>query len=160
MEINENIDDLDDRSKRFLRKMTSLRAISYQQIIQLTKFIEEKTPFSTQHVVKGAEFDNVLVVLGRGWNQYNWNQMLEFMENGYSDNKKDSFEKNRNLFYVACSRAKHPIKRISKDCCWHCMWSSPSNTLSNTYTTSFIQCYHVCMRENCNKEWPQCYFLV
>jgi DNA helicase-2/ATP-dependent DNA helicase PcrA len=104
-----NIDDLDDRSKRFLRKMTSLRAISYQQVIQLTKYIEEKTPFSTKHGVKGAEFDNVLVVLGRGWNQYNWNQMLEFMENGYPDNKKDSFERNRNLFYVACSRAKHNL---------------------------------------------------
>lgn len=104
-----NIDDLDDRSKRFLRKMTSLRAISYQQVIQLTRFIEEKTPFSTKHGVKGAEFDNVLVVLGRGWNQYNWNQMLEFMENGYPDNKKDSFERNRNLFYVACSRAKHNL---------------------------------------------------
>jgi len=104
-----NIDDLDDRSKRFLRKMTSLRAISYQQVIQLTRFIEEKTPFSTKHGVKGAEFDNVLVVLGRGWNQYNWNQMLEFMENGYPENKKDSFERNRNLFYVACSRAKHNL---------------------------------------------------
>jgi DNA helicase-2/ATP-dependent DNA helicase PcrA len=104
-----NIDDLDDRSKRFLRKVTSLRAISYQQVIQLTKFIEERTPFSTKHGVKGAEFDNVLVVLGRGWNQYNWNQMLEFMENGYPDDKKDSFERNRNLFYVACSRAKHNL---------------------------------------------------
>ena len=107
--LGENIDDLDDRSKRFLRKMTSLRAISYQQVIQLTKFIEEKTPFSTKHGVKGAEFDNVLVVLGRGWNQYNWNQMLEFMDVGYPESKKDSFERNRNLFYVACSRAKHNL---------------------------------------------------
>jgi DNA helicase-2/ATP-dependent DNA helicase PcrA len=105
----EDIDDLDDKSKRFFRKITSLRAIPYLQVIQLSKFIEEKTPFSTKHGVKGAEFDNVLVVLGRGWNQYNWNQLLEFMENGYPDNKKDSFERNRNLFYVACSRAKHNL---------------------------------------------------
>ncbi len=48
-------------------------------------------------------------MLWRGWNQYNWNQMLEFMENGYPNNKKDSFERNRNLFYVACSRAKHNL---------------------------------------------------
>ena len=48
-------------------------------------------------------------MLGRGWNQYNWNQLFEFMENGYPDNKKDSFERNRNLFYVACSRAKHNL---------------------------------------------------
>ncbi len=104
-----NIDDLDDRDRRFLRKIDSIRVISYQQVIQLTKFIEEKTPFSTKHGVKGAEFDNVLVVLGRGWNQYNWNQMLEYMENGFPENKKDTFERNRNLFYVACSRAKHNL---------------------------------------------------
>lgn len=102
----ENVDDLDDQSRRFLNKIASLREISYQQVVQLARFIEEKTPFSTKHGVKGAEFDNVLVVLGRGWNQYNWNQMLEFMENGYPNNKKDAFERNRNLFYVACSRAK------------------------------------------------------
>lgn len=35
--------------------------------------------------------------------------MLEFMESGYPDNKKDAFERNRNLFYVACSRAKNNL---------------------------------------------------
>jgi len=105
----EVFEDLEDRDKSFLSKVTSLKSVSYQQVIQLAKFIDDKTPFSTKHGVKGAEFDNVLVVLGRGWNQYNWNQMLEFMENGYPDNKKDTFERNRNLFYVACSRAKHNL---------------------------------------------------
>jgi DNA helicase-2/ATP-dependent DNA helicase PcrA len=105
-EVNE---DLEDRDRLFLTKITSLKRVSYRQVIQLAKFIDDKTPFSTKHGVKGAEFDNVLVVLGRGWNQYNWNQMLEFMENGYPDNKKDTFERNRNLFYVACSRAKHNL---------------------------------------------------
>jgi DNA helicase-2/ATP-dependent DNA helicase PcrA len=104
--IGEAIEDLEDRDKSFVSKLTSLKSISYRQVIQLAKFINDKTPFSTKHGVKGAEFDNVLVVLGRGWNKYNWNQMLEFMENGYPDNKKDTFERNRNLFYVACSRAK------------------------------------------------------
>ncbi len=89
--------------------MASLREIRYQQVIQLTKFIEDKTPFSTKHGVKGAEFDNVLVVLGRGWNHYNWNQMLEWMEDGYIEDKQETFERNRNLFYVSCSRAKHNL---------------------------------------------------
>jgi DNA helicase-2/ATP-dependent DNA helicase PcrA len=101
--------NLEDRDRRFLTKVSSLKKVSYRQIIQLAKFIDAKTPFSTKHGVKGAEFDNVLVVLGRGWNQYNWNQMLEFMEKGYPTNKQGTFERNRNLFYVACSRAKHNL---------------------------------------------------
>jgi DNA helicase-2/ATP-dependent DNA helicase PcrA len=107
--LGEVVEDLEDRDRKFLTKITSLKRVSYRQVIQLAKFIDDKTPFSTKHGVKGAEFDNVLVVLGRGWNQYNWNQMLEFMESGYPDNKKDTFERNRNLFYVACSRAKHNL---------------------------------------------------
>ncbi|MFT5297486.1 MAG: DNA helicase-2/ATP-dependent DNA helicase PcrA [Colwellia sp.] len=107
--LGEVVEDLEDRDSKFLTKITSLKRVSYRQVIQLAKFIDDKTPFSTKHGVKGAEFDNVLVVLGRGWNQYNWNQMLEFMESGYPDNKKDTFERNRNLFYVACSRAKHNL---------------------------------------------------
>jgi DNA helicase-2/ATP-dependent DNA helicase PcrA len=110
--LGEVVEDLEDRDSKFLTKITSLKRVSYRQVIQLAKFIDDKTPFSTKHGVKGAEFDNVLVVLGRGWNQYNWNQMLEFMESGYPDNKKDTFERNRNLFYVACSRAKHNLTSL------------------------------------------------
>lgn len=60
--------------------------------------------------MKGAEFENVLVVCGRGWNQYNWNQMLEWSNTAVPDEKIDTFERNRNLFYVACSR---PKKRLA-----------------------------------------------
>lgn len=30
-----------------------------------------------KHGVKDAEFENVLVVVGRGWNKYNFGKMLE-----------------------------------------------------------------------------------
>jgi len=59
--------------------------------------------------VKGAEFENVLVVAGRGWNLYDFNQMLEFMGGKISPDKQSSFERNRNLFYVACSRPKQRL---------------------------------------------------
>ena len=75
-------------------------------MIALASFIDDKTPFSTKHGVKGAEFENVLVVCGRGWNNYNWSQFLEWANNGVPKGKEDSFERNRNLFYVACSRSK------------------------------------------------------
>ncbi|EHQ06507.1 UvrD-helicase domain-containing protein [Leptonema illini] len=102
-------DSHSEEEKRFLEKIRSIRTVKYREVINLHEYIDEKTPFSTKHGVKGAEFDNVLVVFGRGWNQYNWNQMLEWMSDGYPADKRETFERNRNLFYVSCSRAKHNL---------------------------------------------------
>jgi DNA helicase II / ATP-dependent DNA helicase PcrA len=100
-----------DSSDR-LQRIHSLKEIPYQEIISLTQFLNNHTLYSTKHGVKGAEFENVLVILGRGWNLYNFNQMLETEELGLptDKNKREAFERNRNLFYVACSR---PKKRLA-----------------------------------------------
>lgn len=89
-----------------LTQISKLREVPYEQIKSLARFLNEHTPFSTNHGVKGAEFENVLVVLGRGWNHYNWNQFLEWFPDQFPANKTDSYERNRNLFYVVCSRPK------------------------------------------------------
>ncbi|CAM1364397.1 DNA helicase [Tenacibaculum litoreum] len=96
--------------KEFISKIKKLKSIQYSEIIELAKYIDDKTPFSTNHGVKGAEFENVLVVCGRGWNKYNWDQFLSWEANGYPANKNEAFERNRNLFYVSCSR---PKKRLA-----------------------------------------------
>lgn len=93
----------------YIEKLQRLRGISYQNIIKSTEFIEHHTPFSTKHNVKGTESENVIIVLGRGWNQYNWNEYLEYVKNGVPSDKEDRFERNRNLFYVSCSRAKRNL---------------------------------------------------
>jgi DNA helicase-2/ATP-dependent DNA helicase PcrA len=93
-------------ASRTLKQIEKLRPLPYSELIALADFINDHTPFSTKHGVKGAEFENVLVVLGRGWNQYNWTQFLEWFPNSYPGNKEESYVRNRNLFYVACSRAK------------------------------------------------------
>lgn len=49
----------------------------------------KQTSFATQHSVKGAEFENVLVVLGGGWNHYNWPLLLELI-NTKSLNSKNT----------------------------------------------------------------------
>jgi len=95
---------------RTLSQINKLRVIPYTELISLALFIKERTPFSTKHGVKGAEFENVLVVLGRGWNHYNWNQFLEWFPNRFPPGRADSYERNRNLFYVVCSR---PKKRLA-----------------------------------------------
>ncbi|WBQ16302.1 UvrD-helicase domain-containing protein [Sphingobium yanoikuyae] len=87
-------------------QLRKLRAVPYTELIALDRFIDGHTPFATKHGVKGAEFENVLVIIGRGWNKYNFGQMLEWIEPGPPADKIDFFENNRNLFYVACSRPK------------------------------------------------------
>lgn len=103
------VDILEDEDKKFLIKHQKIRSIAYREVINLGQYIDEKTPFSTKHGVKGAQFANVLVVFGRGWNHYNWDQMLEWMEDGVPQDKLNTYERNRNLFYVSCTRAKHNL---------------------------------------------------
>ncbi|RZM84417.1 DNA helicase II [Pseudoalteromonas rubra] len=105
-------DELEESELRFVDKLSKLRAVKYLEVVNLSEYIDSKTPFSTKHGVKGAEFDNVLVVCGRGWNQYNWNQMLEWMDGNYPKDKQGTFERNRNLFYVSCSRSKHNLSLL------------------------------------------------
>jgi DNA helicase-2/ATP-dependent DNA helicase PcrA len=105
-------EELEEDDKNFLNKLRKIRSVSYQEVINLDQYIEEKTPFSTKHGVKGVEFDNVLVICGRGWNQYNWNQLLEWMEDGYPNDKYETYERNRNLFYVCCSSVSLRISNL------------------------------------------------
>lgn len=104
-----NVKDLEDDEAKFVKKITKLRSVNYHEVTSLGQYIEDKTPFSTKHGVKGAQFDNVLVVCGRGWSQYNWDQMLQWMDGSYPADKETAFERSRNLFYVSCSRAKHNL---------------------------------------------------
>lgn len=104
------LEEREDDDKKFAEKIQGIRAIPYSEITNLSKYIDNKTLYSTKHGVKGAEFENVIVVLGRGWNQYNWNQFLEWVKSGNVPAANvDTYERNRNLFYVACSR---PRKRL------------------------------------------------
>lgn len=91
---------------RRVTQLRKLRAVPYTELIALDRFIDGHTPFATKHGVKGAEFENVLVIVGRGWNKYDFGQMLEWIEPGPPADKSEFFESNRNLFYVACSRPK------------------------------------------------------
>ena len=97
-------------ASRGLTEISRLRDIPYQELVSLADFLNDHTPFSTKHGVKGAEFENVLVVLGRGWNLYNWNQFLELSLGSIPSDKISFYERNRNLFYVASSR---PKKRLA-----------------------------------------------
>lgn len=100
--------DKSGQMSRVLNETKNLRRVPYQEIVALSNYLLGHSPFETKHGVKGAEFENVLVVVGRGWNRYNFGEMLELATDTtrIPYKKQDAFDRNRNLFYVTCSRPK------------------------------------------------------
>ena len=97
----------DDESERVAKDRifyAALRELPYSRIVAVMRYLNLETPFSTHHGVKGAEFENVLVVLDdRLWNQYRFDSVLS------GDTKKTQYSRSLNLLYVACSRAKNNL---------------------------------------------------
>lgn len=90
----------DDNLKDNIELWNKIKTISFEQVINLYNLENDHTPYSTQHSVKGAEFNNVLVILDNGkWNNYNFNKL-------FSQNPDLTTLK---LFYVCISRAKNNL---------------------------------------------------
>lgn len=82
--------------------------LDYAQFIAAKEFLRPEAQFSTEHGVKGEEYDNVVFVVSKGWNQYQFETYAP-MINGtipIPRGREAAFERNRNLFYVCCSRPK------------------------------------------------------
>lgn len=93
-----------------LAEIERLHSVLYAEVSALRRYLDGSSPFETKHGVKGAQFENVLVVVGRGWNLYNFNEMLELAAaTTIPIARQAAFERNRNLFYVACSRPKRRL---------------------------------------------------
>ena len=55
-----------------------IKDISFSEYVKSIEYQKEYFPYSTQHSVKGSEFNNVLVILDNGkWSKYNFNLLLE-----------------------------------------------------------------------------------
>lgn len=80
--------------------------LEYSQFLAAIDFLYPESEFSTEHGVKGEEYDNVLFVISRGWSQYQFEKYAPMIKNGYSSDIETSYIRNRNLFYVCCSRPK------------------------------------------------------
>lgn len=80
--------------------------IPYSEILKAIEFFKPEADFSTDHGVKGEQYDNVFLVLGRGWNDYKFDEQL-YLDPAMLDEKGEkTYIRNRNLFYVCCSRPK------------------------------------------------------
>jgi DNA helicase-2/ATP-dependent DNA helicase PcrA len=95
----------EERSTR-LTELEMLLGVGYGEITALREYVTHHSPFETEHGVKGAQFDNVIVLLGGGWNQYNFPRFLSYAGDPNKVLKKhaDGYRRARNLFYVCASR--------------------------------------------------------
>ena len=84
--------------------------IKYDEVINAINFFKPNAIYSTDHGVKGEEYDNVLFVMGRGWNLYRFEDSLYKDEKTLQGKELTEYIRNRNLFYVCCSR---PRKRLA-----------------------------------------------
>lgn len=99
----------DDKLNMFVEKneysYNRIKKVKYLEFINLYKYLEGFTPFSTQHKTKGNEFENVFVVLDNGnWNKYNF----DYLFNNRTD-KASVLERTQKIFYVCCTRAKENL---------------------------------------------------
>lgn len=79
----------------------------FKEFRSLYEYLEGRTPYSTQHKTKGAEFKHVLVLMDNGrWNQYNYGHLLSGTPRGKSEKPR---ERTNKLFYVCCTRAKEDL---------------------------------------------------
>ncbi|WP_182605381.1 UvrD-helicase domain-containing protein [Streptomyces alkaliphilus] len=101
----------DDKAKARAKEYEALRAVPYSQLLALHDHLGGGTPFATQHGVKGQEFDRVLAVVSKGHNRFQIPEMLANFSRRHELKGKEweAFVRARNLFYVACSRAKEHL---------------------------------------------------
>lgn len=99
---------IDDKLISFKEKKEYLynqvKDVKFNEFQKLYEYLEGQTPFSTQHKTKGAEFDNVLVILDNGgWSNYNFGNL--FLGTG----SPSVLDRTQKIFYVCCTRAKENL---------------------------------------------------
>ena len=86
-------------------RYSRVRSVQFREIVDLYNYVEDHSPFSTQHGVKGSEWDNIFVSLDNGgWTLYNYEKLL-----AAPDSEGSVEARSRMMLYVACSRAKENL---------------------------------------------------
>ncbi|MFI2635088.1 UvrD-helicase domain-containing protein [Streptomyces collinus] len=104
LERRRNAEDLEGYDLKLAAFSKAIREIPYQEVTRFIEYRDQRTPFHTQHGVKGDEFDNVIVIIDdASWTMYNMGKMLT------GNDIEKRLERSRNLFYVSCSRARRGL---------------------------------------------------
>lgn len=100
---------IDDKLTSFIEKneylFNRVKQVKFKEFQNLYYYLEGYTPFSTQHKIKGTEYDNVLVILDNGnWNNYNFARLF-----GDGQGSERVLVRTQKIFYVCCTRAKENL---------------------------------------------------
>jgi len=99
--IDNKLNDFKEKKEYLYNRVKDVKFSEFQKLYE---YLEGQTPFSTQHKTKGAEFDNVLVMLDNGgWNNYNFEKMF------LGTASPSVGERTKKIFYVSCTRAKENL---------------------------------------------------
>jgi DNA helicase-2/ATP-dependent DNA helicase PcrA len=117
--LENKTDDIIEENKSNTKLLTALFACPVNQVLGYQTYIEDESVFSTQHSIKGAEFDRVIVVLddeeGANSTLYSYEKLLGIEALSMTDvsniaEGKDSvMGRTSRLLYVCCSRAKKDL---------------------------------------------------
>lgn len=99
----------EERRDKFLH---ALKTINFSELLNFFDYLNETSPFSTEHGTKGAEYDNVILIIDdTTWKQqYNISTIF-----GSSDHLDKRMERTLKLFYVAISRARNNLIVVYKN---------------------------------------------
>jgi DNA helicase-2/ATP-dependent DNA helicase PcrA len=94
------------KKKQFYYSLLS--DVSFKEVANYFIYENDQTPYITMHKTKGTGIDNVLVVMEEYfWNEYDFNATFNPKETDIA-----KIDKNKQLIYVACSRAKLNLRCI------------------------------------------------
>ena len=104
-------DKAEARAAARSKEYQQLRQVPYAELLALNEHLGGGTPFATQHGVKGLEFNRVLAVVSKGHSRFQIPEMLANFSrrDELTDKELEAFIRARNLFYVACSRAREHL---------------------------------------------------
>ncbi|MFF7559502.1 AAA family ATPase [Streptomyces pseudovenezuelae] len=104
-------DKAEARAAARSKEYQQLRQVPYAELLALNEHLGGGTPFATQHGVKGLEFNRVLAVVSKGHSRFQISEMLANFSrrDDLIDKELEAFIRARNLFYVACSRAREHL---------------------------------------------------
>jgi DNA helicase-2/ATP-dependent DNA helicase PcrA len=98
--------------------VAKLLQCSTAELLPYAQYVAAGSPFATQHGVKGAQFDRVLVVMDEeesDYNLYDYEKVLSEKQASADDRKAfesgndNTWSRTLRLLYVCCTRAKHGL---------------------------------------------------
>lgn len=90
----------------------ALESIPFSELLKFSEYLDKTSPFSTEHGTKGAEYDNVILIIDDKTWKHQYRVSTLFGSDDHIDARK---ERTLRLFYVAISRARNNLVVVYKN---------------------------------------------